>query len=180
MRIRSIAVICAFLVAGSAWSVGAGEHPLTPRLVLDDKVVILVPRDFELMSEEMARLKYPSERRPPIVFTNYDGTVNVTVKPTEHRMTEAGVEAARISIARSLKSIYPSGTVRSGNVVVDGRAAFLIDMRTPALDTEIHNLIAGAPVANRLVMFSFNVPRELESEWLDTGKHILTSIEFRD
>ncbi len=128
----------------------------------------------------MARLKYPSERRSPIVFTNDDGTVNVTVKPTKHRMTEATVDSARISLVRGFERFYPSQSIHSGLAEVDGRLVFLIDMRTPALDTEIRNLVAGAPVENRLVMFSFNVTRELEAEWIDTGKRILTSIRFAD
>lgn len=180
MWVRSFSLPCAFFVLAAVGVAGAGELELAPRSVLNDTVVILVPKDFELMSEEMARLKYPSERRPPIVFTNYDGTVNIAVKPTDHRMTEAHVDAARTSLVRGFNNLYPSGKLRSGNAVVNGRAVFLIDMRTPALDTEIRNLIAGAPVENRLVMFSFNVTRELEAEWVDVGKHILTSIEFTD
>ena len=180
MWFRSVAVICVLFGVAAGWSARAGEPTFTPQSVLDGKVEILVPQDFELMSDEMARLKYPSERRPPIVFTNYDGTVNISVKPTDHRMSETEVAATRMSLVRSFRSPYPSGTVRSGNVDLNGRAAFLIDMHTPAVDTVIYNLIAGAPVEDRLVMFSFNVTRELESEWADIGKYILMTIKITD
>jgi len=180
MLMRLFPTLCVFFVLAAVGAARAAEPELTPRSVLNDTVVILVPKDFELMSEEMARLKYPSGRRPQIVFTNYEGTVNITVKPTDQRMTEAHVDVVRMSLVRGFKNLYPSGEILSGNSVVGGRGVFLIDMRTPALDTEIRNLIAGAPVEDRLVMFSFNVTRELEAEWVDVGKHILLSIEFTD
>jgi len=180
MWVRLLAVSCVFFVLAAAGSTSAAERPLTPRSVLDGKVVILVPSDFDLMSEEMARLKYPSERRPPIVFTNYDASVNITVKPTEHRMTEADAGAVRTTFQRMFENLYPTGNVRSSIIELDGKTAFFFDMTTPAIDTPIRNLLAGTSVDSRLVMFSFNVTRELESEWIDTGKHILTSIEFRD
>lgn len=180
MRIGKVAVICMFFIVTVAGSSRASEPELAPRSVLNGTVVILVPTDFELMSKEMARLKYPSERRPPIVFTNYDGTVNITVKPTDQRMSQTQIPIAGMSLARSLKSAYPSQSVRAGIAEVGGREIFLVDMRTPALDTEIRNLVAGASVEDRLVMFSFNVTRELEAEWIDVGKHILTSITFAD
>jgi hypothetical protein len=180
MWIRLFSVLCIFFVLTGVGSARAGEPELTPRSVLNDTVVILVPKEFELMSEDMARLKYPSENRPRIVFTNYDGTVNVTVKPTDQRMTQDAILVTVISLQAALKSSYPSQTVRSGLAEVGGREVFLVDMHTPALDTEIRNLIAGASVQDRLVMFSFNVTRELEAEWVDVGKHILTSIKFTD
>ncbi len=177
---RSFALFCAFFVAAGMWPACAKEPAFVMKSVLDGKVFIAVPRGFEEMSDEMARLKYPSERRPPIVFSNPEGTVNITVKPTAQKVTEADIDLARISLTKSFARIYPSGNVGSRLFDLVDRTAFLIRMTTPAIDTEIRSLIAGAAVDGRLVLFGFNVTRELEPQWLDKGAIILMTILIFD
>ncbi len=42
----------------------------------EDKLSLLMPQVFKEMSAEIAKLKYPSGRRPDYIFTNVNGTVN--------------------------------------------------------------------------------------------------------
>ena len=60
---------------------------LEERHFLSNKLVLLMPREFELMGEEMLKLKYPTERRPTLVYTNKEGTVNVALNHTQDRVT---------------------------------------------------------------------------------------------
>ncbi|MDH3229349.1 MAG: hypothetical protein OEN55_06125 [Alphaproteobacteria bacterium] len=180
MWIRSIAALCVVLAVAVAGSAGAGEPKFVMQPLLDGKVMIAVPRDFELMSDDMARLKYPSERRPPIVFTDSEGTVNITVKPTAQRVTEADIDIARIFLTENFRRLYPSGNVGSTLFDLGDRTAFFISMTTPAIDTEIRSLITGAAVDGRLVLFGFNVTRELESTWIDKGAIILMTVLIFD
>lgn len=180
MWVRVYPLFCVAIVAVAVGAAEAGEPQLTPRSVLNDTVVIHIPEDFELMSEDMAQLKYPSGRRPPVVFTNYDGTVNVTIKPTNTDMTQNKVATTLFAILPVLERISPAPIMHKGVVKIGGRMVFFIDMYTSAADTEIRNVIVGAPIKDRLVMFSFNVTRELEEQWIEVGKRILRSIEFRE
>lgn len=52
---------------------------LHEHLLLDNQLSISIPDSFAQMDEEMLKLKYPSERRPTIVFTNAKGSVNVAL-----------------------------------------------------------------------------------------------------
>ncbi len=38
---------------------------------------MLLPRDFKEMSKEIAMLKYPSESRPQVIFTNKEASINI-------------------------------------------------------------------------------------------------------
>lgn len=180
MWIRSTGMICALIAMVAARPAGAGEPKFVMQPLLDGKVMIAVPREFELMSDEMARLKYPSERRPPIIFTNTEGTVNITVRPTTQNVTNGTIDLARTTLTESFRSIYPSGNVGSTLFDLGDRTAFFIRMTTPAVDSEIRNMIMGAAVDDRLVLFGFNVTRELESKWLDVGTIILMTILIFD
>lgn len=50
---------------------------------LSNKVELLIPDDFDVMSEDMMKTKYPSENRPQIVYTNESGSINVAFHYTE-------------------------------------------------------------------------------------------------
>lgn len=180
MWVRVYSLFCAAIIAVAVGAAEAGEPQLTPRPVLNGTVVMHIPENFELMSEDMAQLKYPSGRRPPVVFTNYDGTVNVTIKPTSTDMTEYQVPSTLAAILPVLERINSAQILHRGVVKIGGRRVFYIDMYAPALDTDIRNVIVGAPIKDRLVMFSFNVTRELDEQWIEVGKRILRSIEFRE
>ena len=132
------------------------------------------------MSDELRRLKYPSERRPPIVFSNYMGSVNIAVKPTEHRIAEADMESARFSMERGFKAAYPGSDIFSSPIEIDGTLGFFFDFWVPVPDTDVRNWIVGISVEGQLVMVSFNVTRELEPEWMGTAEEIMTSINIVD
>jgi hypothetical protein len=178
MRIYRLAALLCLSLLLAAGPTQAKEVKLEPQAVLDGKLILLVPASFEEMSEELRRLKYPSERRPPIVFTNYMGTVNIAVKPTEHRITEASMESARLSMERGFKAAYPGSEIISLPVELDGKLGFFFDFWVSAVDTDIRNWIVGVSVEDRLVMISFNVTRELEPEWMTVADSIMASIDI--
>jgi hypothetical protein len=57
--------------------------------ILSNKIEVLIPESFDIMSEEMLKHKYPLETRPTLVYTNEDGTVNVAFNLTYiHRQSQ--------------------------------------------------------------------------------------------
>jgi hypothetical protein len=59
--------------------------PLVVSSVLNEKLQILLPENFELMKLEAIKLKYPVEgRRPTEVYTNEKGTVNIAFNQTRN------------------------------------------------------------------------------------------------
>ena len=180
MRICHLATLLCLSLLLAAGPAFAKEVKLEPQALLDGKLVLLVPASFEEMSEEHRRLKYPSERRPPIVFSNYMGSVNIAVKPTEHSITEAGMESARLSMERGFQEAYPDSEIISRPIELDGKLSFFFDFWVPVPDTDVRNWIVGMSIEGRLVMISFNVTRELEPEWMGVAKKIVASIDLVD
>ncbi len=54
-------------------SLTIAQIELETKSILNDRVEIKVPSEFDFMSEDMMKLKYPSERRPTVVYTNESG-----------------------------------------------------------------------------------------------------------
>lgn len=64
------------------YQVGGEEVVLKEKQLLDNKVSMLLPQDFVIMSEEVAKTKYPNENRTPIIYTNEATTINVALSHT--------------------------------------------------------------------------------------------------
>ena len=81
----------------------------------------------------------------------------------------------------TLKNLYPSATwYRSEVITQNGRGYFVLDLLTPATDTQIHNIMLGTSFRGRLLLFSFNVTGELEKSWLEVGRKMLASVKVKE
>jgi hypothetical protein len=180
-----VIVVCAGLVVALVLlgpvSASAQTANLETRRVLDGKVTLLLPVAFEVMGNDMLSIKYPAERRPTLVFTNPDGSVNVALNHTQNRAGPDDIPALLDAVTGMFRNLYPSARwYRSEVVQIGGRRFFLLDLRTPAIDTEIRNLMVGTSLDGRLLFITFNVTRELEAAWLAIGEAIIRSIRIAD
>ena len=76
--------------------------------ILSNKVDILLPKSFSIMSEEMAKTKYPSENRPTIIYTNASGSVNISLNHTQNKATNSQISAYMDILKESFENLYPS------------------------------------------------------------------------
>ena len=90
------------------------------------------------------------------------------------------LDAAHKSVNATFKNLYPSAQwFRSEVRPINGRQFFLMELRTPAIDTEVRNLIVGTSLDDRLLMITFNVTKALEADWMPIGNKIIESIAIK-
>jgi hypothetical protein len=158
-----------------------GDPDLLERTLLGGRLSILVPNSFTQMSEEMLRVKYPSERRPTIVLTNPEGSVNVAVNHTSNALPPSQLRQAHTAMETTFRNLYPSAEWnRSEIVTLKGRSYFVLDLRTPAIDTEVRNIMAGTSLDDRFLIITFNCTHELEPQWAGIGKRIIESVRLEE
>jgi hypothetical protein len=175
LRISFFAAV--LLVACSTGAVSAQQPVLERKTLLGGKVSLLMPREFTPMSEELMRRKYPSSYRPGLVYTNAGTTINVALDHTVHALPANQLSAAYESMRTAMKNAHPTAAwFRQEIRRINGREFFLMEMRTPAIDTEIRNIMVGTSLDDRLLMITFNVTKALETQWLPTGNKIIESI----
>jgi hypothetical protein len=79
------------------------------------------------------------------------------------------------------RNVHPSATwFNSGVIDINGRNWLTLNLRTPAIDNEIRNIIVATSVDGRMLLVSFNVTKELEGQWLEAGETIIKSLRVRD
>ncbi len=154
---------------------------LQPKTVIDEKLTLLIPQDFSLMDEETLSLKYPSERRPTLVYTNESGSINVAINHTKDRMPQSEIGAFHKQMDGMFRNLYPSATwFKSGVIDINGREWLTLNLRTPAIDTEIRNIIVATSVEGHMLLVSFNVTKEQEDKWLEPAEAIVQSLRVED
>lgn len=148
--------------------------------ILPQKVDIYIPKSFSIMSEEMAKIKYPSEERPTIIYTNESGSINIGLKIAKSNTTDSQIKDYTDVIKKSYKNLYPSAQwFDSGVKKVDGKNVGYLELLTPAIDTEIYNLIYLTELDGKLLLLTFNCTKEKMNDWKPIAKNIMASLQFK-
>ncbi|MCQ6557404.1 hypothetical protein [Paenibacillus mendelii] len=146
--------------------------------VLDDKVGILIPKGFTVMSEEMAAVKYPSENRPTLIYTNEEGSINVSFNHTETPISDNEIPDFTSQMKPTFESMYPDAAWSKDEVVdINGNKVGVFELTTPAVDTKIYNLIFFTELDGKLLMVSFNCTESYVTEWQPLANEILNSLK---
>ncbi|WBA40292.1 hypothetical protein [Hymenobacter canadensis] len=151
---------------------------LEEKILLDKKVSLKIPKGFEVMQEEMLKAKYPAERRPTLVYTNASGGINVALNITANKASQELMPAYQENFRQTFTKLYPSAKgMQSGVEEVNGRKVGFIELVTPAVDTEIYNLIFFTDVDGQLLLCTFNCTVKDQVAWQPTAKEIMASLK---
>ena len=153
---------------------------LEKREIIANRVEVLIPQKFSIMSEEIAKLKYPSEQRPTIIFTNEDASINIAFNYTQNEVSDEQISEVVDSIGKSFENLYPSATWYEKKVItIGGKNVGIIELLTSAIDTNIYNLIFFFELDERLMIGTFNcVEKEME-EYKPIAWSIVQSLEIK-
>lgn len=158
-----------------------GSVLLKQATVLDDKLSLLIPDGFSEMDEELLRTKYPNARRPPLVYTNEAGTINIAINHTRNRLTPAELPQLHEQMDATIRQQHPDANwTFSGLQDHHERKWMQLEFESQALDTTIHNIMVATSVDGRMLLVSFNVTDELSADWLEPGREIIKSLVVAD
>jgi len=173
MRLPFIFVI-AYLLSSTA-----NSETLVTKTVLDGKVSLLTPDSFSVMSKENLDHKYPSPNKPTVVLSNEAGTVNLAFNHTQNPLSPGEVKEAHSVFSEMFHNMYPSAKWVRDEVINKGKSSFIVmELITPAADTEIHNIMYGTSVDDRFLLVAFNTTSDESDEWLAIGKKMMESLKI--
>lgn len=150
------------------------------RTALNGRVIFATPKSFGPMPKEIIEIKYPHSKRPTEVLSDSTGGVSLAFNYTKSRILPKQIKNARPSMSKMFHNLYPSAKwMRDEVVTLKGRRFMVFELITPAMDTQIHNIMYGTSVDNRLLLVAFNTTVEQSGEWLPIGKMIMESISIK-
>ncbi|MED1918365.1 hypothetical protein ACFVS2_32850 [Brevibacillus sp. NPDC058079] len=153
---------------------------LEAKKVLNDKVEILIPKGFTVMSDEMAKEKYPMENRPSLIYTDEKGSINIAFSHTETPIQDSLLKDMKDPMKQAFSNMYQDATWYRDEVIqINGKNVGVFELLTPAADTKIYNLIFFTELDGKMLMTTFNCTEAQMEEWKPLAQEILMSYKVQ-
>lgn len=136
------------------------------RVELLEAMSVMLPNIMKQMPEIYAKIKYPSEFRPQMIFTTLDLSVNMgfTVFPSEIPNNEIQKLAERMSAA--IHRDHPDYRMYVSRNL-SGTEGYWFAFRSHAMDSDLYNMMLVAPLGEKLLQCSFNCYYREHQKWRD-------------
>ncbi len=155
------------------------DVPVIDQPILDGKITLRMPKLFSIMLPELASLKYPSERRPNIIYTDESTTINLAFNMTPHALTEAGVAEFQENMIDVLEQAQPSAEWLDTDVTeINDKTIGFIEVITPAIDGDIFNLMFFASIDGQALIGTFNCMEEDFEDWRPIARAMMETLQF--
>jgi len=163
---------------GSVWT-GGEELLFAEREVLKKKLWIWLPEDFKILGRELAKLKYPDENRPDIIYTNPQTTVNIAFS---RQALAAGFEKEACSfVCQQIQKLHPGSSILDRKTVRAGEMELeCLVFVTLAEDAMIYNQMFFLPLEGRLLIGNCNCRAQEQDEWEELFAQMIASIRTAD
>lgn len=148
--------------------------------VVSGQVFMFVPDSFEPMPENYARIKYPADRRPQIIYTDETLEINLTVNPTNNKMVNAEMEQFVQDLSFLLKRMQPNAKwLGEGVREVGDRKMGFYEFTVPVLDGVMYNGIFFIELEGKGIFFGLNCMERYQEEWRPIAHGIMDSLQIQ-
>jgi len=146
--------------------------------LLDDRIELKIPSEFEIMSDELLAIKYPSANRPTLVYSNETGGINVAFNHTPNQANQEAIAPIEENLFEVFKTNFPTAEWKDHGIKeINGRQVGYLEMITPAIDTDIYNLLFFTDVDGRLLICTFNCTIHRAELWEEPAHEIMQSLK---
>lgn len=149
------------------------------RSLLQDKIKICLPKNFEIMSHEVAALKYPSERRPSLIFTDESTSINIAFNHTQNAINEAEVAKFKDNMIEILKKMQPSiRWFENGVKNINNKRVGFYEMLAPGFDGNSYNFVFFTELEGKVLLCSLNCLEEEMEDWKPVAREIMETLKI--
>ena len=147
--------------------------------IMEGKITFRMPRLFSIMDLELASLKYPSERRPNLIYTDESTTINLAFNAIQYELSDEEVEDFRDDMAEVLEQAQPSAQwMEKEMTVINDRTIGFIEVITPALDGNIYNLMFFSALDGQALIGTFNCMEDDMETWRPIARSMMETLQF--
>lgn len=141
------------------------------------RMSISLPKNFKDMPDYIAKKKYPSKHRPPIIITSEDTLVNYLFNLVEKTLPKSEINDAAIGLYDNLKRTQPISRFDEINMIdrVNGQAAWF-SYESQVLDADLFQIAYVTDIQGKLMCGAFNCLAEDKSKWFDNALYSIMSI----
>ncbi len=149
------------------------------RSLANEKITMMVPKDFAPMSLEVAKVKYPSEQRPETILMDETGAINIMFNYMEGNVDNSNIESFRNQIFGMMKRVNQGIKQQEiGAVNVAGKQIAYVEFSNPVMDGKLYNLMFYIEMEGQPLMGSFNCRTKEMKYWKPIAFEMMKSIEI--
>lgn len=154
---------------------------LEEKTLYEDKIKIILPKDFDLMSDDLLNSKYPSNEELDYVYTSEDTTVNFNFSLEEGEILNEEVEEIRDIILNEFRRMYPHSKMEDIKIIEKedkkiGTFSFIANV----IDGELFNKMYFIPLKIGLLILTFSCDIFQKKEWENILDDIILTIEEKE
>lgn len=147
------------------------------RELLDGQISMLMPKEFKIMEEELAEIKYPGEDKPDYIYTNEDTTVNLTFSIEEGEIDNEEIEEVKNILEKQMERLHPASKIEDSETIkVEEKNISHFSFDVPLIDGEVYNFMFFMELRGQLLMGTFNSNVYNKKEWKPLVKQMLKTI----
>ena len=145
--------------------------------IFDEQMEIVLPNSFGIMPDNYAKVKYPSNFRPHIIFTNASLSVNLGFSLLMQKANEDEIGDMAVHLKNMLKRSNPTVQIYGQETKKTLQCLKVwYDFRTQALDEAIYNIHFLAVINSRVMHGMFNCLYRETDDWYEMAQQIIESV----
>jgi hypothetical protein len=149
------------------------------RTFIEDKIAMMVPKEFKEKSLEMARIKYPSEQRPKTILTDSIGATNISLTHMDTPTADTDMDKIRDGLLVLMRRVNPSIKVQStGQEIIDDKDVAYAEFTNAAIDGKLYNLMFFFDLEGQPLMGNFNCLTKSMKYWKNPDFEMMRSIKI--
>ncbi|MCL1989453.1 MAG: hypothetical protein FWG67_01035 [Defluviitaleaceae bacterium] len=148
------------------------------QLFAEDKVRMMIPKDFVLMSQADAKKKYNADPGTKEIFTNQDGSINIVVECLEAgEVTDEAMEPLRDHVFGMMKRVNPGIKKHHSDVeIISDKTVAYVEFTNLAMDGKLYNFLHFSEVDGKVLMVSFNCSTKNMKYWQKAALLMMRSV----
>ena len=135
-----------------------------------------MPESFEVMSDELRRIKYPVNA-PRYIYTTPDTTVNLNVN-LGGTLNSEDVAAFGKQMLAMLKNAFPSAKFGEAKIIESTVNIFFVEFISVAIDQPVYNAMFFFSLDGKQGVGSWNCLGKDRWYWAPIFEHAIKTMEF--
>ncbi len=151
------------------------------KLLFQKSFSIYIPQELRRMADNVARIKYPSEARPQIIYTNKKDTVNIGINYSQQELENDEVSAFRDVMKDSFLSVNPSSEILdSGELMVGETNVAYYTFPNFVIGGRLYNLIFVLSLKGKALVCNMNCIKKDMKKWELFFYGVMNTIEIHE
>lgn len=150
-------------------------------LLFNDRISVMLPENFVVMLPEIAEVKYFSGKRPDVIYTSLDMSVNFTFTDLGISGNDEDTRLAAGLIKQIIKNSNPGYEFFEENEDVERNVIInRFDFQSYGIDDEAYNIMYLACTGNNLLQGTFSCLYKDRKEWKRAALEVIKTVSIAE